>query len=520
MSIEWLKRGAVSAYYSRWTALLILLLGVFLRVNRYLFNRSLWLDEAYLALNIVPRSFAQLLTPLDYGQAAPVGFLLLEKVAQVVFGNRETSLRLLPLLSGLAALLLFYPLARRSIGATAVPIALLLFAVSDSLGDYSSELKQYSGDVFFSVILILLASHVRRRKPNSQGLFLFGLTGIVAVWLSHAASLVLIGVGLTILVSDGVRKDRSSLLRWTPVFSAWGGSFLISYFVSLRGLLGTEGLARFWSNHGAFATFLPLSLSRLEGIVGLWGAMLADPLGFAATGAAAVCLLLGAVSMLDGKRETLALVLAPVFLAFILSAWQMYPFQGRLLLFAVPLLLLPLAEGVGALIDRTGRFRWVLAIGLALVLLYQPVKVGLARGLHPRYKEEMRPVVAYLKERYRPGDVVYLYYASQYAFKYYAGQLGAGDIPALNGHAYGADPHRYLEEIAALGRGKKVWLVFSHNLSGPLGDEEQYILRFMDCAGSRVDSYVPIGASVYMYDLTEAATSEQAISSCLGARGP
>ncbi|MDQ8155451.1 MAG: hypothetical protein P3B98_12400, partial [Gemmatimonadota bacterium] len=34
---------------------------------------SLWLDEASLALNIMTRSFGELLQPLDWGQAAPVG---------------------------------------------------------------------------------------------------------------------------------------------------------------------------------------------------------------------------------------------------------------------------------------------------------------------------------------------------------------------------------------------------------------------------------------------------------------
>ena len=51
---------------------IIIGLGIFLRLFQYLHNRSLWLDEASLALNLIEKTFSELLQPLDYGQMARV----------------------------------------------------------------------------------------------------------------------------------------------------------------------------------------------------------------------------------------------------------------------------------------------------------------------------------------------------------------------------------------------------------------------------------------------------------------
>ena len=61
-------------------------------------------DEAMIALNIERRSYAELFGTLDFNQAAPLGFLWLEKAAVQLLGPSELALRLWPLLAGIAAL--------------------------------------------------------------------------------------------------------------------------------------------------------------------------------------------------------------------------------------------------------------------------------------------------------------------------------------------------------------------------------------------------------------------------------
>src|SRR5215212_8629067 len=94
-------------------AVLLILLGVILRLRQYLTGRSLWVDEAMLALNIVERNWTGMFQPLDYDQGAPIGFLLVEKLLNLMLGKHELALRLFPLLVGLISLGLFYLLGKR-----------------------------------------------------------------------------------------------------------------------------------------------------------------------------------------------------------------------------------------------------------------------------------------------------------------------------------------------------------------------------------------------------------------------
>src|SRR5438093_13203620 len=81
----------------------IIIVGIVLRVRQYLFDRSLWFDETLLSLNIIHRHLSELLGRLDSHQGAPVGFLMLSRLAVDAFGTSEYALRLVPFLAGVAS---------------------------------------------------------------------------------------------------------------------------------------------------------------------------------------------------------------------------------------------------------------------------------------------------------------------------------------------------------------------------------------------------------------------------------
>src|SRR4029079_6991851 len=144
--VGWVER-AVALVRAHPVVTILLGIGLVLRIGRYLHDRSLWLDEASLAVNLTSRSYSHLFGTLDFEQGAPVGFLLLEKFAISTFGDSERVFRLFPLLAGIAARLFCWRVAVRSLDRSAAMLALAFFAVLEPFVYYSSETKQYSFDV-------------------------------------------------------------------------------------------------------------------------------------------------------------------------------------------------------------------------------------------------------------------------------------------------------------------------------------------------------------------------------------
>ena len=76
-----------------------LLLGV-----EWQWGRMLWLDEEMIAINLRDRSMRELAGTLSLGQAAPYGWLVLQRTMLLAGGTGERTLRLIPLVFGMATL--------------------------------------------------------------------------------------------------------------------------------------------------------------------------------------------------------------------------------------------------------------------------------------------------------------------------------------------------------------------------------------------------------------------------------
>ncbi|MGH2793436.1 MAG: glycosyltransferase family 39 protein, partial [Actinomycetota bacterium] len=153
--------GVYGLYLRRMGAFAIIV-GSAVRIQQFLFRRSLWLDEAALAVSIVGRSYGDLLDPLAFGQIAPAGFLWIERFMVGLVGDNEYGLRLFPLLSGIASLVLFHRLSRRVLSPAVAPLATILFAITSTAVYYSGEVKPYSSDVLATLAVLNLGEAMLR----------------------------------------------------------------------------------------------------------------------------------------------------------------------------------------------------------------------------------------------------------------------------------------------------------------------------------------------------------------------
>jgi uncharacterized membrane protein len=133
---------------------------------------------------------------------------MLEKFLSEVFGGSEYSPRLIPLLAGIASLLIFVRIARQILPSAAVPLAVGLFAVSDRAIYYSSEVKQYSCDVFATLVLTALALSLLA-KPSRRRIVAVAAVGGGVILVSYAA--ILVAPPLAIVSVVGTWRARGRL---------------------------------------------------------------------------------------------------------------------------------------------------------------------------------------------------------------------------------------------------------------------------------------------------------------------
>jgi hypothetical protein len=483
--------------------------GVILRLTQYLSNRSLWFDESLLTQNIVHRSFSELLKPLDNNQAAPLGFLMLERFAVQVGGTSEYALRFLPFLCGLLSLLLFHRMAKLSVTARAVPIALGLFAISGPLIYYASEAKQYSSDVAIAILLSSAALYFGSCQLTPWRVALFGLLGATSVWFSHPSAFILAGVGVTFASFCAARRQWGRLRSLSFAFSLWALSLATCYLISLRHLSANQALLNYWSF--GFVPAPVLSLATIEWFLHTFFGIFSNPAGLELSGIAALTCLVGGISMLSNKKEKLFLLISPMAATLLAASLHKYPFNGRLLLFIVPTLLLLIAEGAEQIRCKTRHEAPIIGACLVGLLFLHPLLFSTYHLIKPsagdlppgitHTREEIKPVMNFVEQHQHEGDILYVYHAATPAFRYYAPRFSLNKLNLVLGTSDTLETHE--KDLGPLRGHRRVWLLFSHSHTDTNIDEEQAFLYLLDKRGTRLDSFKSVGAAVYLYDLDE-----------------
>ena len=398
------------ARWVRFALAAVIVTGLTWRLVRYLSGFPIWGDEAMLLLNILDRDYAGLTQHLAYAQVAPLLFLWLEKTALLLFGASEWSMHLFPALAGLAALVIFWRMARTLFAPIAAGLAVGILAVSYYPVRHACEVKPYAFDLFYAVLFAWFTlEHLRHRSPNpapygarlaevpSRWLIALVLATPFAVFSSYPS--VFVGGAVSLVLLPTMRSAT-----WTQrgLFGLYNialiGSFFIHYAIIGHQQIDAEEdqrtrefLREYWKD-----AFPPDAGWRWP----IWlvqvftGNMLAYPFGAARGGSTLTFLLvlLGSVALWrNQKRALLALCWLPFALTLVAAILGKYPFGGsaRITQHLAPFICILMAHGFTDLLDRVRTPSWRTRLHLAFCLLLLGCGVvGIARDLWQPFKTE------------------------------------------------------------------------------------------------------------------------------------
>lgn len=378
------------------------------RVVQYAWQRSYWLDEGWLLVNIRDQPWGELLGHLDHGQAAPAAFLVFTRVLVELFGTPEWAMRFLPFVAGCLGLVVFTLLVRRvGIGARATLMVVAMFALCESAILYSATLKQYSTDILCSMMVLWVV--MRENQGRGERMKRAAMLTAVLVWWSFPVVLVYAACWLTLAPGwwksltppRGRRLLDGGVALWATICLA---SWLTLYLLVMRHQRDPY-LQTFWA--GGFANFAePLSIPRwLVSETYNLSDRLCSGLGAVVIGLWVVG---GVWLWREGRREMLGFCVAPIAMTVLVACFKLYPYKGgRVGLFLLPGMTVLAGFGLEALVRWGSRGWQVAAAATAPFVVIGLITSGIAL-FEPRSRSMIRPAVEFVQQQCQPGDVVYL----------------------------------------------------------------------------------------------------------------
>ncbi len=403
-------RGAWSApALARW-GLALVLLNLSWRLIRYGLVFPLWGDEARVAVNFFDRDLAGLAKPLDYLQIVPLFFLWSEWLVSRLLGLGEAALRLMPVLAGIGSLYLLWRFVREALDRRSALAAVALFTASYYPVRHATEVKPYSFDLLFGVLLLILGWRLLGGRGRR---WVFSVVAAVAVWFSYPAVFVVAGV--VVVLAWPARRDARHLGTIFLMALVPALSFVAMYVVVGR---GQAAAGSFLLEHNHWTRSFPPTAEPWR--IPWWlveahaGNLFAYPNGGNHFGSSATLLLVvtGCVTMWrTGHRTLLALLLAPFIWMFVASLVGAYPYGGsaRVAQHLVPSICMLAGVGVvGGTAFLFGHRRVSLALRIWVVGMVLFAVGGIVRDIRKPHKHaydtRIRSVVNGLGDAATPGD--------------------------------------------------------------------------------------------------------------------
>lgn len=379
----------------------VALLALTLVLGLYGIERSLWLDEAWVANSVNAPTLGGMFYYPNWLQTSPPLFLLLARAVIHTFGLSTIALRSVPVLLSLVAVAAMLGAARRVVSPSFAVLATAALAFHPTVVEYFRSFKQYGGEVA-ATGAVLWAAVAYLQEPGRRRFYvLLGVT-VAAVTLSYPTVFLL--PGLIVAVAYRARR-RGIVLAGIP-----GAVLAVLYWFFVRPNY-TPALRAYW---------------------------MTDPQTWLAPGmiAAVIFCIIAGVRALSRPRNWIAiLLLSPCVLLFASEVLGWYPASPRTQLFVRPCFLLLLAMNAEDLVTF---MKWRRRPVDAVVILAAAVVmfVGVRKQFHEgrfQPEEDMSGAVRYLRKNVGPSDLVLVHPSLREGFLLYTAIQGWTAKPVIYG---------------------------------------------------------------------------------------
>jgi|GEM_PF-1058848 len=461
------------SFVTKITHLLLLtvpIISIFMVAHIFTLNRSLWLDEAFLAYSIANRSLRTLTSsPLDWMQSAPVFYLYIVKIITQIFGLSEATLRAFSFITFIGTLPLVY-LVLRKVFKTSVTYALVGVALLSTLHiylRYAHELKPYMSDGFF-VLLSIYAYYTFSKSVTKISFIKLTALFSVLIWFSNPVIFFIAGIYIYEFISALRKKEYLHLKRVIISGAVALISFVLYYFYWLNPVIDHGGMQNFWSGHRF--PLIPTSMEDLRLIPILFGGLIQHFGSFPHI--FSILILVGLIASTSKKSKYTYVMLISIGLLLIASSLERYPIADRLMLFIYPIFIIYVSIALYEInVSDKKVYNHVAKVIIVIILLlsnntyFTYFREPFVRG------QEANELIEFVHENIEEDETLYVHFHSITVFGFrndyndFIGVNNTQNIPNVifgTTRYWGGDEDMLNEEVRKIVDNQPTYVLFSH----------------------------------------------------------
>lgn len=452
-------------------------------------GRTLWLDEAMLAVSINTRSVLEILQPpLAWNQSAPVGYVLCVKLITLLFGNSEFVLRLFSVLSYIGVIACFYYLIKNVAKAKLPLLSTAAFANIAYLIEYSDMLKPYICDGLF-VMLVIVVFHLYVKGHIK--LWLACLMLAVMIWFSNPVAFFAGGAALYLVLESLIQKKFKECYKGIAIGLSSVISFGIMYLVWLKPTINNTNLSDFWLDYkfpiitsiGKLKEAMHLTKFALQGLGDLWLTYLV------------LATIIVIANLFIIKSKEVYVITLGVIITLMASVAGFFPMSDRLFVFMDCILAFLAAYMIFWLVERVVVDKYkilVLVVVFAILLYFGGGIQKYHSGKAYREGEEANEAIEYLEKNIKADDNLYVYYAAIPVFEYKEGY----DNPSIGDckNVYLGTAMLYdkqaLDDVRYVSNSNGIYVLYTHVVDYESREDMTTVLNASGSYEKIVDEYL------------------------------